>query len=85
MFYVSLMAGYKEMFSNKGLICCRTSGQQYPGACAVNPKSRDSAFQSRNLSNISHKPGGGNVTIVNRKFDYRKVKAKIKANRKPEN
>jgi hypothetical protein len=37
------------------------------------------------MSNISHKPGGGNVKIVSQKSDYSKVKAKVKSKRKPEN
>jgi hypothetical protein len=33
-------------------------------------------------SNASHKPGGGNVKIENRKFDYSKVQAKVNTNKK---
>jgi hypothetical protein len=30
---------------------------------------------------VSHKPGGGNVKIENRKFDYMKVQAKDNTNK----
>jgi hypothetical protein len=35
----------------------------------------------KSLSNVNHKPGGGNVKIVNRKVDYSKVKAKVNTGR----
>jgi hypothetical protein len=34
---------------------------------------------------VNHKPGGGNVKIVNRKIDYSSVKPKINVNRKAAN
>ncbi|XP_033611389.1 uncharacterized protein LOC117283105 [Cryptotermes secundus] len=42
-------------------------------------KSAPSVLQSKvkSFSNISHKPCGGNVRIVHRKFDYSNVQAKV--------
>jgi hypothetical protein len=34
---------------------------------------------------VSHKPGGGNVKIINRKFDYSMVQPKVNTNNKTAN